>query len=106
MKSADTLIERILFLEGLPNLQDLRKLWIGETTEEILSADMKRFIENIENIKKAIVVSEKENDFQTRDLLEKFLHEEEELVDWIETQQHLIKTMGLENYIAEQTKGE
>lgn len=102
MKSADDLIERILFLEGLPNLQDLRKLWIGETTEEILNADLKRFTENIGRMKATIALCEKEKDYQTRELLEKFLHEDEELVDWIETQQHLIKSMGIENYHASQ----
>ena len=104
MKSADELIERILFLEGLPNLQDLRKLSIGEDTEEILGADMNRFLENIKNLKSTIFLCEKENDFQTRELLENFLHEKEELVDWIETQQHLIKSMGLQNYISEQSR--
>jgi len=106
MKSADALIERILFLEGLPNLQDLRKLWIGEETEEILGADLKRFTENVTRLKSVIALCEQEKDYQTRDLLAKFLHEEEELVDWIETQQHLIKTMGIENYTAEQMKEE
>ena len=99
MKHADKLIERILFLEGLPNLQDLNKLRIGENAEEVLKCDLALEMEAIPMLKAAIVECEQKQDFITRDLLRQILHNEEEAVDFPETQLGLIAQMGLQNYI-------
>ncbi|MCO7189060.1 MULTISPECIES: bacterioferritin [unclassified Pseudoalteromonas] len=102
MKQADDLIERILFLEGLPNLQHLEKLRIGEHTEEMLSCDMAFEMEQLPVLRGAIELCEKEQDYVSRELLEDILEYEEEYVDWIETQQFLIKNCGIENYLQSQ----
>lgn len=99
MKHADRLIERILFLEGLPNLQDLDKLLIGENTQEILECDLKLEQKALGDLRAAIVHCESVRDFGSRDLLTDILDNEEEGVDFIETQLELIKLTGLENYI-------
>ncbi len=106
MKQADRLIERILFLEGLPNLQHLEKLRIGEQPAEMLQCDLA--LENIQvaQLKEAIQACEKAQDYVSRQLLEELLHEEEEQVDWLETQQQLIEQLGLENYLQAQAGGE
>src|SRR5579859_2590701 len=98
MKHADRLIERILFLDGLPNLQDLDKLLIGETIEEILACDLKVEERAIPMLKEAIVYCESVRDFVSRDLLSDILEEEEDHVDFIEEQQSMISQMGIQNY--------
>jgi len=102
MKQADELIERILFLEGLPNLQKLNLLSIGEHTEEMLSCDMKFQLEQLVVLRKAIAHCESVQDYVTRDILEEILEYEEEYVDWLESQEYLIKNAGIENYLQSQ----
>ena len=99
MKHADRLIERTLFLEGLPNLQDLNKLLIGESVKEVLECDLKLEHEAIPLVREAIACCEQQSDYVTRELLEGILEGEEEHVDWLETQLGLIDTMGLENFV-------
>jgi bacterioferritin len=99
MKHADQLIERILFLEGLPNLQKLGKLHIGENPTEALRCDLKLELEAIPDLRKAIGHCESVADFVSRDLLRSILASEEEHVDWIETQLELIDKLGTELYL-------
>ena len=102
MKQADKLIERILFLEGLPNLQQLGALSIGEETVEMLECDYKFELNQLSTIKAAITFCEQEKDFVSREMLVEILEGEEEHIDWIETQQYQISNMGLENYLQAQ----
>ncbi|HBC07253.1 MAG: bacterioferritin [Alphaproteobacteria bacterium] len=102
MKQADKLIARILFLDGLPNLQDLGKLRIGENTEEIVKCDLALEEQSIADLRDAIALCEKKGDFISRELLDGILEDEEEYLDWLETQISLIKDMGLPNYIQSQ----
>jgi bacterioferritin len=106
MKQADQLIERILFLEGLPNLQMLGKLMIGEETSEMLNCDMAFQNSQIPLLKKAISLCEELQDFVSRDLFESILCFEEDHIDWIETQQYQIKHLGIENYLQSQVEGD
>lgn len=106
MKQADQIIERILFLEGLPNLQMLGKLMIGEETFEMLNCDMTFQCSQIPLLKRAIHLCEEFQDFVTRDLIESILCYEEDHIDWIETQQYQIKHLGLENYLQSQIEGD
>ena len=102
MKHADTLIERILFLEGLPNLQDLGKLKIGENVEEILKADLALEMDAIPDLREAIEYCESVKDYVSREIFERILESEEEHVDFLETQLGLIEKTGLQNYIQSQ----
>lgn len=99
MKHADRLIERILFLDGLPNLQDLGKLRIGETVVEVLKCDLLLEQDALPDLKEGITHCESVKDYTSRELLESILESEEEHIDWIETQQTRIKQMGLENFV-------
>lgn len=99
MKHADELIKRILFLEGLPNLQELNKLWIGEDVKEILECDLKIELEGVKGYKEAIAYCDSVQDFVTRDLFLAILKEEEGHVDYLETQLQMIEDMGVQNYI-------
>ncbi|TDO99681.1 bacterioferritin [Marinomonas balearica] len=104
MKNADRLIERVLFLEGLPNLQDLGRLRIGENTEEMLQANMAFETESLKALVDAIAVCEQKQDFISRSVLEAIQEEQEEQIDWLETQKELIKNTGLENYLQSQVE--
>lgn len=106
MKHADALIKRILFLEGLPNLQDLGRLLIGENTKEILHNDLNLEMLAIPDLREAVAYCEKVGDFVSRDLLEDILEAEEEHVDWLETQLDLIDKVSLENYLQSQIEGD
>lgn len=99
MKHADKVIERILFLEGLPNLQDLGKLLIGENPKEMIDCDLNLVMEAISDMRKAIAYFETVEDFVSRDMLTDMLESNEDYVDWLETQVSLMDNIGSENYL-------
>lgn len=101
MKHADQIIERILMLDGHPNLQDLGKLRLGEDVPECLTCDMASEVENQGCLKTAIAICEDARDFVSREILESILEDTEEHIDWIETQQSRIDLAGLPNYLQE-----
>lgn len=98
MKHADRLIARVLFLEGLPNLQDLGKLYVGEHVKEILECDLRLEMEAAPLLREAIAHCESKNDYISRELFESILQSEEDHIDWLETQLDLIVRVGVENY--------
>ena len=102
MKHADHLIERILFLEGLPNVQKLGNLRIGQTTEEMLQCDLDLEMDASADLREAIVYAEANRDFISRDLFQGILEDEEEHIDWLETQLDLVGKVGIQNYIQSQ----
>jgi len=104
MKHADELIERILYLEGLPNLQRYGKVSVGQTVPEQFQLDLEVEYEAVKRLNAGVEACRTAGDNGTRDLLERLLHEEEAHVDWLETQQETIKQIGLERYLSEQLK--
>ena len=103
MKHADKLIKRVLFLGGLPNLQDLGKLFIGENVQEVVKCDLSLEMMAIPDLKLAIAHCETVKDYMTRELFTDILESEEEHVDWLQTQLRLIEQMGIENFVQLQT---
>ena len=104
MKDADELIERILFLDGLPNLQDLGKLLIGENVREVLKCDLSLEMMGLPDLKLGIAHCETVKDYISRELFTDILESEEEHIDFLQTQMRLIEQMGIENYVQLQTK--
>jgi len=105
MKDADSIIERILFLDGVPNMQRLNPVRVGETVPEQLGLDRELEVAAIERYNRGIALAVAKGDNGTRELLAKNLVGEEDHLDWIEAQQHLISVMGVENYLAQQIDG-
>jgi len=99
MKHADALIERILFLEGLPNLQDIGRLRVGENPREMIECDLQLELEAIPLLREAVAHCESCDDYVSRDLFDSILASEEDHVDWLETQLELIGQVGIENYL-------
>ncbi len=99
MRHADTLIKRILFLEGLPNLQEIAKLYIGESVKEILECDLKIELEGVKNYKEAINYCREAGDYVSEDILKTILKDEEGHVDYLESQLALFASIGEQNYI-------
>ena len=104
MKHADRLIKRVLFLGGLPNLQDLGKLLIGENVREVLKCDLSLEMMSLPDLKLAITHCETVKDYISRELFTEILESEEEHIDWLQTQMRLIEQMGIENFVQLQTK--
>src|SRR5438067_4139123 len=106
MKHAEELVERILFLEGVPNLQDLHKLLVGENVQEALACDLKLEMAAHPAIKGGVADAEACGDYVSRDLFRRILSSEEGHIDWLETQLELIMKIGIENYQQSQLGGE
>lgn len=106
MKDAESIIDHILYLEGLPNMQRLGTVKIGETVPEQLKADLQKEKDMVKLLSDGIVHCSKVGDFTTRHMLEDMVKDEDEHIDWIETQLETIKQVGLENYLSEQIKKE
>jgi bacterioferritin len=106
MKHADELVKRILFLEGLPNLQKIDRIKIGQTVEEVMQCDLDVEYAAVPHLKTCIQLAEKEHDYVSRDLFMHILASEEEHVDWLETQISLVKQIGIQNYIQSQLEME
>jgi len=104
MKHAEEVIERVLFLEGVPNVQRLGKVNIGETAQEVLQSDYALELEALPRLQQGIELCRELGDNNSRHLLEEILHDEEEHVDWLEAQLGLIEQVGLQNYLAQQIK--
>lgn len=99
MKDADEVIERVLFLEGLPSMQELGKLWIGQDVQEIIDCELNLEMTNLKDLRAAVVLCEQKQDYISRDELTEIIENHEEYVDWIEAQLYQIDKMGMQNYI-------
>lgn len=102
MKHADLLIERVLFLEGLPNLQELGKLMIGEKAEECVACDLKLELSSRENLVAGMAACESANDYVSRELFKEILEDTEEHIDWLETQLEVMQKVGIQNWLQSQ----
>lgn len=102
MKHAEALIERILFLGGLPNLQDLGRLYVGQDVQEMLECDLRLEMDAVPNLRDAIEFCERCSDYVSRELFEQILESEESHIDWLETNIELIERVGIKNYTQSQ----